>query len=58
VFYNKKNSLQKIKTDNVNWKIYYLDPVTNEKWVEEYPLSEAHGGGAPQLRLLDKFPWV
>ena len=28
-----------------------------EKWFEEYPDSEFHGGGLPQLRLIKKFPW-
>ncbi|HET9057246.1 MAG TPA: Imm27 family immunity protein [Chitinophagaceae bacterium] len=53
----KKPSLKKVEVDKVNWKVYYLDEKTNEKWVEEYPHSEMHGGGPPQLRLLDKFPW-
>ena len=56
-FYNKKEVLTKIRVDNVNWLIYYVDETTKEKWVEEYPNSEAHGGGAPQLRLISKFPW-
>ena len=29
----------------------------SEKWILEYPNSEYHGGGAPQLRLIQKFPW-
>ena len=53
----KKQTLKKIKVDNINWLIYYLDERNNEKWVEEFPHSELQGGGPPQLRLLDKFPW-
>lgn len=56
-FYIKKESLQEVKNDVVNWKTYYIDLNTNEKWVQEYPHSECHGGGEPQLRLISKFPW-
>jgi hypothetical protein len=55
--YAKLEVLTKVKADGENWKIYYLDESTNEKWVIEYPNSEYHGGGAPQLRLIDKFPF-
>lgn len=53
----KETQLKKIKTDSVNWVVYYLDEINKEKWVKEYPESEYHGGGAPQLRLIDKYPW-
>lgn len=53
----KKIKLQKVRVDNINWLVYYIDENTNEKWVEEYINSGLHGGGPPQLRLLDKFPW-
>jgi hypothetical protein len=55
--YTKKVSLKKIKVDNINWVVYYLDEETKEKWVEEYPGAEYHGGGSPQLRRIEKFPW-
>jgi len=55
--YKKEASLKKIKIDNINWLTYYLDENTGQKWVKEYPHSEYHGGGAPQLRLIEKFPW-
>lgn len=54
---SKVETLKKIKVDNVNWKIFYLDEKTEEKWVKEYPHSEMHGGGPSQLRLIDQFPW-
>ena len=54
---SKEIQLIKVKTDSINWVVYYLDETTNEKWVKEYPQSENHGGGFPQLRLIDKFPW-
>lgn len=55
--YTKKGTLKKVKTDNINWAVYYLDETTGEKWIEEYPFSEMQGGGPPQLRLLNCFPW-
>ncbi len=55
--YKKLETLKEIKTDAVNWVTYYFDERTNEKWIKEYPHSEYHGGGAPQLRLINKFPW-
>lgn len=56
-FSEKKKFLHEVKKDVVNWKIYYLDMNTNEKWVQEYPHSEYHGGGEPHLRLISEFPW-
>ncbi len=54
---NKLSSLIKIKVDGENWLVYYLDEKLNEKWIKEYPNSGYHGGGAPRLRLISKFPW-
>ena len=56
-FYKKIEYLKKIKVDSDNWLIYYFDELNNEKWVEEYPHAELNGGGIPQLRLIEKFPW-
>jgi hypothetical protein len=53
----KLNKLRKVKTDNHKWLIYYIDEANNQKWVKEYPESEYHGGGLPQLRELPRFPW-
>ena len=55
--YKKVETLKKVKVDGNNWLIYFLDESNNQKWVQEYPNSEYHGGGAPQLRLIEKFPW-
>jgi len=54
-FYEKIKKLKLVK--QLNWENYYIDELTNEKWIEEYPHSEMHGGGPPQLRLINKFPW-
>jgi len=56
-FYKKKESLKKINVDNTKWIVYYLDETNGEKWIEEYPFSEMHGGGPPQFRRLNCFPW-
>jgi hypothetical protein len=54
-FYRKRDELKLVK--QLNWENYYLDENSREKWIEEYPHSYMHGGGPPQLRLIDKFPW-
>ena len=55
--YNKKKlTLNKVKSDSTGWLTYYTD-ADSKKWIEEYPHSEYHGGGPPQLRQLDAFPW-
>ncbi len=53
----KIQTLKKIKADGENWRIYYVDEVNGDKWVEEYPESAYHGGGPAQLKLIEKFPW-
>jgi hypothetical protein len=54
-FYEKQKRLKLVK--QLNWENYYIDELTSEKWLEEYPNSQLHGGGVPQLRLIEKFPW-
>jgi hypothetical protein len=57
-FLDKKlDSLNQVKVDSTNWTVFYIDTLTNEKWVKEYPHSEMHGGGAPILKRIEKFPW-
>ena len=53
----KLKALKKLEIDKINWRIYYLDEQTNEKWIEERPFPEMQAGGPPQLRLIEKFPW-
>jgi len=54
-FYEKRERLKLVR--QLNWENYYLDEINNEKWIEEFPHSAMQGGGPPQLRLIDKFPW-
>ena len=42
--------LEKVRVDPDSWEIEYVDPVSGEYWVMDYPLSEMHGGGPPRLR--------
>lgn len=53
----KLSTFTEVRVDPTNWNIYYIEESTGEKWQKEYPNSEHHGGGAPQLRKIDKFPW-
>ena len=53
----KLKGLKKIKIDVENWETFFLDELTREKWVEEFPYGYLQAGGPPQLRLLEKFPW-
>lgn len=42
--------LRKLQANPQTWEIEYEDPSTGERWVMDYPHSEAHGGGSPRLR--------
>jgi len=42
--------LRKLQANPQTWEIEYDDPNTGEKWVMDYPHSEAQGGGSPRLR--------
>ena len=52
----KEEILKKIANDKTNWYTYFIDRDSN-RWIKEYQNSENHGGGNPQLRLIEKFPW-
>ena len=51
----KLKSLTEVGGDE-DWNIYYVDS-DGSKWCKSYPNSEYHGGGAPELQRIDKFPW-
>jgi Immunity protein 27 len=44
--------LRKVKVNPQTWEIEYDDPKTGEKWLMDYPNSEAQGGGSPRLRKI------
>ncbi len=53
----KRAQLKKVKVDTVNWIVYYIDELSGEKWMEEYPYSEMQGGGPTQFSTISEFPW-
>jgi len=55
--FEKIKGMKEVKADPANWKMYYLDEQTGEKWIEERLYGDTNTGKPPQLRLLDKFPW-
>ncbi|WP_223826709.1 Imm27 family immunity protein [Flagellimonas sp. S3867] len=55
----KSKRLEKIATDSVNWWTFYKNKEAN--WIEFYPFSEHHGGGAPYIINIgssDFEPWI
>jgi hypothetical protein len=57
MLYDELRLLTQIDVDGSTWNVYYVNEKTKEKWVKEHLNSSYHGGGEPQLRLLEKFPW-
>lgn len=47
-----ERKLKKLRADGLNWEIEYEDSITGDRWMMDYPHSEAHGGGSPRLRKL------
>jgi hypothetical protein len=52
----KIKTLKKVKTDSINWKIYYHDEANDEYWLFESLNPEYHGSGIPILKKIDKIP--
>jgi hypothetical protein len=50
----KLESLTKVGGDS-DWNSYYIDS-DGSKWIKSYPNSGYHGGGAPQLTRVERFP--
>ena len=48
----KAASLLKISIDHENWTKEYVDEVNGQKWVMDFPDSDAHGGGPPRLKRI------
>ena len=49
-----KAKLRKLKTNAETWEVEYEDPQTGDRWLMDYPNSEAQGGGSPRLRMVHK----
>ena len=45
--------LQKIASDAMGWETLFRDPRDSRLWEHTYPHSEMHGGGPPQLRVIE-----
>ncbi|WP_340067332.1 Imm27 family immunity protein [Ascidiimonas aurantiaca] len=54
---DKAESLKEIKVDSKNWRTYYLDENTNDKYVMVYLESHLQGGGPPRLIRISDFPF-
>jgi hypothetical protein len=48
-----KDHLVQLATDPTGWDVLYRDPADGRFWELSYPSSELHGGGPPQLTLID-----
>lgn len=47
-----RDRLKKVYVNQDTWEIEYIDEVTGEKWIMDYPEGGLHGGGSPRLRRL------
>ena len=47
-----RDSLVRLKVDDINWTILWKDPKTGEHWKQFYPRSEMHGGGPPEFVVI------
>jgi len=54
---NKAESLKEVEVDSKNWKTYYVNEDTNDKYVMVYLESHLHGGGPPRLIRISDFPF-
>jgi len=45
--------LQKVAVDPTGWETLYRDPRDLRLWEHTYPHGEMHGGGPPQLRVME-----
>jgi hypothetical protein len=47
-----RSHLRELGRDASGWEALYRDPEDGRFWELTYPLSDAHGGGPPQLRCI------
>lgn len=48
-----KEHLEKEEVRADGWEAVYRCPVTETRWLKDYPHSDRHGGGPVRLRRLD-----
>ncbi len=51
--YLTENYLQKLAVDKTGWEILYRDPNDGRLWIKSFPQSEMHGGGPPELKVIE-----
>lgn len=51
--YLTKHYLEKLAIDETGWEILYRDPIDDRLWVKSFPQSEMHGGGPPELQVIE-----
>lgn len=51
-----KQHLRQVRVDAANWEIEYVCPITGHRWIEDFPMSYAHGGGPSRLRRVTDQP--
>ncbi len=54
-FYQLKKDLKEVKRFPARYITFYIRE-NGEKWVQDKPHPELHGGGLSRLTLVDKFP--
>lgn len=47
-----QSHLKKLSVNGELWEILFECPITGIQWIEDFPQSEAHGGGPPRMRKL------
>ena len=53
----KINTLIEVPKNVDVWETYYIDNITNEKWILEYSPGEMDRDGFTQLRKVQQFPF-
>lgn len=51
--YLTENHLEKLAVNESGWEILYRDPNDGRFWVKWFPQSEMHGGGPPELKVIE-----
>ncbi|MEQ8523176.1 Imm27 family immunity protein [Gracilimonas sp.] len=51
--YLTENYLEKLAVDKSGWEILYRAPNDGRFWVKWFPQSEMHGGGPPELKVIE-----
>jgi hypothetical protein len=47
-----QRKLREVRVDSERWEVEYVDEVSDERWLLDYPHSGEQGGGSPRLRRI------